>query len=176
MQGADRRHVRLAPRLGIIPAHAGSRWSLARHEGEDRDHPRACREQRVQSGPVRSERGSSPRMQGAGRRRVGALPRGRIIPAHAGSRPWSGRSSRLGQDHPRACREQSSIGLPPHRSRGSSPRMQGAGDAGDRTHRPPRIIPAHAGSRSRPGLPARSRPDHPRACREQARGIRDRGL
>ena len=50
---------------------------------------------------------------------------------------------------------------------GSSPRMRGAAGTGDAGRARPRIIPAHAGSRTGRRIPPPPRGDHPRACGEQ---------
>ena len=76
---------------GIIPAHAGSSFTLTFASTIAGDHPRACGEQAVLASGFIMPLGSSPRMRGAVemfnlfRNRLG------IIPAHAGSRHARGR-------------------------------------------------------------------------------------
>ena len=96
----------LAPRLGIIPAYAGSSAGLSSSCPARWDHPRACGEQRPPSWAPLRPAGSSPRMRGADQGRVRQPRRVGIIPAHAGSRwRWTSRTA-PSRDHPRACGEQ----------------------------------------------------------------------
>ena len=77
-----------------------SRW--------ERDHPRACGEQRCSQNALTHAPGSSPRVRGAVLAVVREGPYVGIIPARAGSSilwRWFTSSSR---DHPRACGEQAS--------------------------------------------------------------------
>ena len=113
-------------RVGIIPAHAGSRRMPPCPCSPRRDHPRACGEQRFCRATTPRLSGSSPRMRGAVEHAVGKRHVCRIIPAHAGSSIAALRS-----------RE------PPP---GSSPRMRGADVVPLARAVAPRIIPAHAGS------------------------------
>ena len=73
-------------------------------------------------------------------------------------------------DHPRACGELPTKGLPRRSSSGSSTRMRGtqpAPRAADRRHR---IIPAHAGNSHVRWIVMLSLTDHPRACGELVLG------
>ena len=136
-----------SPFKGIIPAHAGSRPMRTRPWRGGRDHPRACGEQDVKIDASSISEGSSPRMRGAAVDGLHALPRGGIIPAHAGSSGRHGANDRCRWDHPRACGEQRPERTFSNASSGSSPRMRGAGVAAQEGHAHCGIIPAHAGSR-----------------------------
>ena len=152
---------------GIIPAHAGSRERVRREPVRQGDHPRACGEQKVAYGLVRSGQGSSLRMRGAGRDIAPSVSEQRIIPAHAGSRLPSLMSTEEVMDHPRACGEQTFSRNLCSFLQGSSPRVRGAAQPDEVRPHGERIIPARAGS-SRPCRPASVRArDHPRACGEQ---------
>ena len=93
------------PRFGIIPAYAGSTLRYSIEKGGLRDHPRVCGEHCSRNRPIRSTRGSSPRMRGA---RFGLVvdpvQRG-IIPAYAGSTQIAPGQAVEEKDHPRVCGE-----------------------------------------------------------------------
>ena len=152
---------------GIIPARAGSRdapgWSSCR----TRDHPRACGEQNFRQRSLHMPRGSSPRVRGAAAQVPDAHVGDGIIPARAGSSRGIDIALGLGQDHPRACGEQSIGWYAASIWSGSSPRVRGAEDR-ERCRGGCRgIIPARAGSSSSRILIPGLRWDHPRACGEQ---------
>ena len=71
------------------------------------------------------------------------------------------------RDHPRACREQPIENPTESRMKGSSPRVRGAGLRPGRDRPLRGIIPACAGSSSRPSRRAQAGRDHPRVCGEQ---------
>ena len=73
--------------MGIIPARAGSRVTLAYLIHGMRDHPRACGEQIAlyEDNPMYT--GSSPRVRGAARLVLHRGTPSGIIPARAGSSP-----------------------------------------------------------------------------------------
>ena len=146
MQGAVVGSSETSGRMGIIPAHAGSRRFETATQKRTSDHPRACREQRHLGTKSTDDQGSSPRMQGAGHRSWQLRRWSRIIPAHAGSSRGVPRLPRQGQDHPRACREQDFKQRGKEDAAGSSPRMQGAVFERPVFRGKLRIIPAHAGS------------------------------
>ena len=167
MRGAAERVPRRDAREGIIPAHAGSSTSPCHDAVAAPDHPRACGEQYTRTLRFSSFMGSSPRMRGAGRARLGQEEDSGIIPAHAGSRSSSCRCSSRRRDHPRACGEQGVLFYIPFLFLGSSPRMRGAAWPRPICPARPRIIPAHAGSRRIRELKKNTLTDHPRACGEQ---------
>ncbi len=128
---------------GAIPACAGSTPLRTATPHGPSDHPRAC---------------------GEGRRSRPAPAR--TIPARAGSTATpNGRRGRAG-DHPRACGEHAAIdrGLLP--AEGPSPRVRGARGRTPRSGRPPRTIPARAGSTHLQRRRRKRVRDHPRACGE----------
>ena len=82
-------------RRGLIPAHAGKTRRPSRCRSTRWAHPRSCGENQAAFTALRNVSGSSPLMRGKhGQRRKG-LPRGRLIPAHAG---------KTGSPQPRRCR------------------------------------------------------------------------
>ena len=152
---------------GIIPARAGSSPLQTRSGTPTRDHPRACGEQRKRALAGRDGLGSSPRVRGAGLRRLARRVVIRIIPARAGSSLWPYSTWGAYSDHPRACGEQKVALTRQQVVPGSSPRVRGAvlGHPHERGVR--RIIPARAGSSPSPSLSCRAQADHPLACGEQ---------
>ena len=136
----------LTPRLGLIPACAGStiRWHT------DRDavpaHPRMRGEHpsSVVIFPVRS--GSSPHARGAPGRQDRGVLRAGLIPACAGSTSPSRRRGGTGGAHPRMRGEHCERVATRSRRTGSSPHARGAPPPTDNHSRPAGLIPACAGS------------------------------
>ena len=91
----------------------------------------------------------------------------RIIPAHAGNSLAAHRCDLLVEDHPRTCGEQNTKKSRSKTKGGSSPHIQGTGEAETITVQMPGIIPAHAGNSGSGGHPTRRHRDHPRTCGEQ---------
>ena len=90
---------------GITPAHAGKTCSVTPLRCGERDHPRACGENRASGAESGMRTGSPPRMRG---KRIGELPtigQGGITPAHAGKTLPAHLVLRFDRDHPRACGE-----------------------------------------------------------------------
>ena len=137
----------------IIPARAGSSERDYRPAGMGADHPRACGEQHLCSLLRNQRAGSSPRVRGAVLSDPDTMIATRIIPARAGSRRSRAGCRRPWPDHPRACGEQESHSLAWHSPQGSSPRVRGAVPRHQATSLRLRIIPARAGSSSRPCSP-----------------------
>ena len=75
---------------GIIPAYAGSTQFRRCPRGFFGDHPRVCGEHLDEIAEAARAQGSSPRMRGARRYRRHRVWVGGIIPAYAGSTPFSG--------------------------------------------------------------------------------------
>ena len=94
--------------------------------------------------------GSSLRVRGAASIVGGALQGVGIIPAHAGSSILNAGTVELGRDHPRACGEQALTRGELAAVGGSSPRVRGAAISGILGSVVSGIIPARAGSSSRP--------------------------
>ena len=107
-------------------------------------------------------RGSSPRARGARPARYIACASLGIIPACAGSTPTSSPAARSSRDHPRVRGEHVRMRGLDRREAGSSPRARGAQDDARRGRRVAGIIPACAGSTTRPSRRAWVTGDHPR--------------
>ena len=110
----------------IIPARAGSSFTVSAISASVRDHPRACGEQYLKGYIMDFSKGSSPRVRGAAK----AAKAGSIL-------AW---------DHPRACGEQLDRVNGKRSCAGSSPRVRGAGSASSKSMGFVGIIPARAGS------------------------------
>ena len=131
---------------GIIPAYAGSTFSIEIRPEPLPDHPRVCGEHSGSPSVLAFAQGSSPRMRGAlGRIRQDVLWPG-IIPAYAGSTSGILLDSDGRVDHPRVCGEHSTFDDSKSLRPGSSPRMRGARIHHRRSGQAVRIIPAYAGS------------------------------
>ena len=165
MRGSHLRDCGIGRRLGIIPAHAGSRAVPAgRHEPGgiipahagltkvsshsnilSGDHPRACGAHAWQDQLNAIKQGSSPRMRGSHIVRYRIRTRVGIIPAHAGLTDSPCDRSKERWDHPRACGAHGVSILYKDRAAGSSPRMRGSLVVVDVRICDIGIIPAHAG-------------------------------
>ena len=132
--------------LGIIPACAGSTWSMAIGTAWDGDHPRMCGEHRISVNTVSSSAGSSPHVRGA--------------------RHSSHGYARFNRDHPRMCGEHQCMFPGQVPRRGSSPHVRGAHLDRRLPRRESGIIPACAGSTWPASPPWHSSWDHPRMCGE----------
>ena len=166
MRGARYTKVKTRPKIGIIPADAGSTISCWTCGRVSKDHPRGCGEHpyRLRMNPMKM--GSSPRMRGALIQTIIIVLFVGIIPADAGStRPDSPIPVRVG-DHPRGCGEHSVIACMRIVHLGSSPRMRGALRWRAKRGRRRGIIPADAGSTGPHLLVPHGYGDHPRGCGE----------
>ena len=150
MRGAPGSYVALDRDMGIIPADAGSTHQDPAGQTGSGDHPRGCGEHVVRVERPELLKGSSPRMRGA----LTALPPyvvpDGIIPADAGSTPFSLVLYVRPWDHPRGCGEHTLSTLLAHPTMGSSPRMRGARSPVSMWRASPGIIPADAGSTQHP--------------------------
>ena len=130
----------------LIPAHAGSTLATRRRSAMRGAHPRSRGEHVCGFVTLVVRMGSSPLTRGARVCGFVSTAVARLIPAHAGSTPDSGRDQSKPWAHPRS-RGEHSLHRPVHlQSGGSSPLTRGA-----RTMLPPfggvsGLIPAHAGS------------------------------
>ena len=148
----------------IIPAHAGQTISNRAMANDHTDHPRACGANPVDTRASSPSPGSSPRMRGKPGARFWQSVRHRIIPAHAGQTQSGHLAGSVLTDHPRACGA-NYVGADYRLvSAGSSPRMRGKLQQGQRHSERVRIIPAHAGQTQWQPKYSDRRPDHPRAC------------
>ena len=84
MRGKHFHEVRVFDLGRIIPAHAGQTLPRGPRIRPWSDHPRACGANWVLGQHVNVAPGSSPRMRGKLRLRLGGSVANRIIPAHAG--------------------------------------------------------------------------------------------
>ena len=85
MRGARSCRCRGRCQGGIIPADAGSTFSLLLGRCAGGDHPRGCGEHIPDTGLAGRDPGSSPRMRGARKNYGEHIASQRIIPADAGS-------------------------------------------------------------------------------------------
>ena len=189
--GGSSPHTRGAPKkredrenaARIIPAYAGSTSAAAPSCESREDHPRIRGEHQAELVAYLAQAGSSPHTRGAlracmpsiRRRRIipayagSTFPSGpgggtfmRIIPAYAGSTPGLVRCERPGGDHPRIRGEHSLFSSPSLAMDGSSPHTRGAHPGLGRGPHGRRIIPAYAGSTSKPPREYPVGADHPR--------------
>ena len=148
--------------LGIIPAYAGSTWSILSQAATMADHPRIRGEHVWSARHGKTREGSSPHTRGAPHEAMAEYYEGRIIPAYAGSTPGPRSDRRPFKDHPRIRGEHYGDMSAYELSSGSSPHTRGALTEFLRMLFNTRIIPAYAGSTTfAPAIPV-SRRDHPR--------------
>ena len=88
----------------------------------------------------------------------------RIIPARAGQTYVVMNTTGVDPDHPRACGANADNGQTVATRNGSSPRVRGKLARSAQVGHGVRIIPARAGQTHARHAPARTSPDHPRAC------------
>ena len=152
----------------IIPAYAGSTRTRPAARTPHRDHPRIRGEHAVQRPTGVPPLGSSPHTRGALdelRDRHSAF---RIIPAYAGSTEAYLQVEPFQPDHPRIRGEHLPVRLERNVEVGSSPHTRGARFKVVAYLDALGIIPAYAGSTSRPRRRRRTRADHPRIRGEHA--------
>ena len=151
----------------ITPARAGNRsWRMA-EKTLQKDHPRACGEQKRPAAAGRRLLGSPPRVRGTARPlAVAAAPIG-ITPARAGNRAQAAPLFCRQRDHPRACGEQETTAVYEDWQSGSPPRVRGTEHWTGFRLVCARITPARAGNSSPGSSHGPAGRDHPRACGEQ---------
>ena len=133
---------------GLIPAHAGKTCSRASSASAFAAHPRSRGENPSDASSLEDVVGSSPLTRGKhGAVAVGAAA-GRLIPAHAGKTDVSAAPTSWASAHPRSRGENVLAIKRAAFHRGSSPLTRGKRPLGRRSHRRPRLIPAHAGKTS----------------------------
>ena len=98
----------ISPRLGIIPACAGSTLMLFSSIALTRDHPRMCGEHPLLLTLLGGTAGSSPHVRGAPAACLWPIRRVGIIPACAGSTRLADERRAGAGDHPRMCGEHTS--------------------------------------------------------------------
>ena len=130
----------------FIPACAGNSLARAGRRRAPAVHPRVCGEQGCIPQASMGRYGSSPRVRGTGGLHLPQQREHRFIPACAGNRPSSARSSAPSSVHPRVCGEQVPGSRRSRRSGGSSPRVRGTASVDPDLVAPSRFIPACAGN------------------------------
>ena len=156
----------------IIPARAGQTVALLSAANAPPDHPRACGANHSDPRSPRVHSGSSPRVRG---KHVSCFTMRdclRIIPARAGQTYVVMNTTGVDPDHPRACGANADNGQTVATRNGSSPRVRGKLARSAQVGHGVRIIPARAGQTHARHAPARTSPDHPRACGANVRGAR----
>ncbi len=109
----------------IIPTRVGTSHRCCRRYRNNKDHPHACGDKRVQRVQCRSVEGSSPRVWGqAPNVGINNIPTG-IIPTRVGTSTITQTVYTRCGDHPHACGDKTiSDGISPV-NMGSSPRVWG---------------------------------------------------
>ena len=128
-----------------IPAYAGKTSSSSPLSSFRSEHPRVCGENTVRAISGRSRSGTSPRMRGKLRPKLGFTRSLRNIPAYAGKTMAPAIMGVVGAEHPRVCGENSLIVLRNKSSWGTSPRMRGKRRKAQKGLGRLRNIPAYAG-------------------------------
>ena len=154
----------------LIPAHAGKTVFLRSQEGNRRAHPRSRGENDGPRYEGRARRGSSPLTRGKHCGVFDLIPRGRLIPAHAGKTNPSHPEASTKRAHPRSRGENQRRSHAPAQRRGSSPLTRGKRCSRGRCRRLHRLIPAHAGKTKRSPRPTPQTRAHPRSRGENLIG------
>ena len=145
MRGKDKPMITLNFDEGITPAHAGKSEKIWRLQRPLQDHPRTCGEKNTQGEKADTFKGSPPHMRGKACGKDENDGHTGITPAHAGkSAKWI-RIDTIHGDHPRTCGEKGSKEEYTWKKLGSPPHMRGKVRHTDRSDKPMRITPAHAG-------------------------------
>ena len=155
----------------IIPACAGSTWTLPRVTVAFGDHPRMRGEHAGLSHLANTLAGSSPHARGALRRQQIQLDGRGIIPACAGSTSRMYPVHTRLSDHPRMRGEHTACEFTSTNTAGSSPHARGALTNLSERLAPCRIIPACAGSTGTMGGREPHVQDHPRMRGEHTGAI-----
>ena len=130
---------------GLIPAHAGKTGRRPASRPRYGAHPRSRGENGCCGRGSRLDRGSSPLTRGKRRFRGLRVPRGGLIPAHAGKTPLVHASRFHRWAHPRSRGENLNLGVECIEIGGSSPLTRGKRLLRSRISPRPGLIPAHAG-------------------------------
>ncbi len=146
MRGKRPMSSRIAEIAGITPARAGKTVIDNGNVVWQKDHPRACGENR-------------PALQ---KKHITT----RITPARAGKTGPLCKKTHHDQDHPRACGENRERRAAHRPAEGSPPRVRGKHDSANGEPAVTRITPARAGKTSYVGYVCGVAEDHPRACGE----------
>ena len=152
MRGALVGSLSVNPVQRIIPADAGSTFSIVCFCFSSQDHPRRCGEHILHRLLLFFVTGSSPQMRGAHTPDVRNWRIRGIIPADAGSTTPRSCPVAVHPDHPRRCGEHPRPILGRPSNSGSSPQMRGAPAPHPAHQQAAGIIPADAGSTSEDSL------------------------
>jgi len=151
----------------FIPACAGNGRIIACERVLMTVHPRVCGERLWWAASDEARNGSSPRVRGTGGLSFPLHGLGRFIPACAGNGFIRAMPCCACLVHPRVCGERMATSARPLRQLGSSPRVRGTGESGDRILAELRFIPACAGNGQRARQANLLPPVHPRVCGER---------
>ena len=153
---------------GTTPAYAGKTCAAPSWIARPRDHPRVCGGD--WPGTLFSDDvgGPPPRMRG--RPYPSACGGGavRTTPAYAGKTKTTTTRPSSMRDHPRVCGEDACASVLRLKPCGPPPRMRGRHLACGGENIALGTTPAHAGKTSLSYKPGCGKPDHPRACGEDA--------
>ena len=158
-------------KTGITPARAGKSPPGQEGQGPLGDHPRACGEEGWCQVTEKTCWGSPPRVRGRVRKLPLTPSRQGITPARAGKSGSVPGLPAAGEDHPRACGEETTWLTGSTCALGSPPRVRGRAQSRFRLQPPPGITPARAGKRYTPGNGHCRTRDHPRACGEESQVV-----
>ena len=147
----------------LIPAQAGTTTDELRRPQRLQAHPRAGGDHSMGWVVRKTRLGSSPRRRGPQRHPQPGTFRARLIPAQAGTTTSLGLRRRAQRAHPRAGGDHATDGLNSGSSDGSSPRRRGPPQRWPGRKRPPRLIPAQAGTTCWRVFLALTHGAHPRA-------------
>ena len=149
--------------LGLIPAHAGKTRRATKRVARSKAHPRSRGENGQASAAYFAARGSSPLTRGKLGCPIPPAARGGLIPAHAGKTALEKNGAYTGKAHPRSRGENRRERHTRSNGAGSSPLTRGKPRHWRAHHRPPRLIPAHAGKTAAWDITADGFTAHPRS-------------
>ena len=182
-RGKPVEHLRDRRPRRLIPAHAGKTRTRGPTHRRTKAHPRSRGENRGPHAALFVRGGSSPLTRGKPNRRLShrpgsgsspltrgklhvprlAIPRGRLIPAHAGKTDRIAPSLTLRTAHPRSRGENAVNTKAVNGQSGSSPLTRGKQLWSLLARWWPRLIPAHAGKTCRPQCSSPATTAHPRS-------------
>ena len=168
-RGKPERRGHHAAQEGLIPAHAGKTHHRQRRHGLPWAHPRSRGENALMGMIYSPEDGSSPLTRGKRGALRGHQPGSRLIPAHAGKTPATGRRSFRLRAHPRSRGENTGDIENAVKDAGSSPLTRGKHSHGHSVAIRWGLIPAHAGKTDRLEVAGQKFKAHPRSRGENSR-------
>ena len=152
-----------AAHTGLIPAHAGKTYLSPTPDANATAHPRSRGENGANNFLRSIVQGSSPLTRGKQVPAVGLPQMPGLIPAHAGKTCSTRHTSPHEGAHPRSRGENLFDKTHVTSRRGSSPLTRGKLGHPAHAHRPPGLIPAHAGKTSSLSWYHLSQRAHPRS-------------